>query len=110
MPYFSVLVHGTGVEVPSFEGEGPPIVGFYANRVVTARDANEAFVLVSNGIRNEWSVGKYARANRGAVPTVHLDEAFEISFLSRWFRRPRGYTFYTGDDDADKKDGSVPAA
>ena len=70
MPYFSVLVHGTGVQLPSFEGEGPPIVGFYATRVVTARDTNGAFVLASRFIRDEWSVGAYAAANRGAVPKL----------------------------------------
>ena len=46
----------------------------------------------------------------GPSRSSHLDEAYEIGLLARWFRRPRGYTFYTGDDDDDQKDGAVPAA
>ena|SRR5258706_13833179 len=99
MPHFGVIVHGTGIEVPAIGGDEPPMVGFFTTRAVTARDANEASRLAADAIRNEWSVGSYASANRGSAPTLRVDDVFELSFFGRWFKRRRGYTFYAGDSD-----------
>ena len=39
MPYFSVLVEGSGFKIPSSSGQ-PPVTGFAVSRVVRAREAS----------------------------------------------------------------------
>jgi hypothetical protein len=111
MPYFRVLLHGTGILVPPADGAGAPIEGFYTTRAVTAADADAAIRLASALIRAEWTTGSYAPANRGAVPTLSPDQVFEVSFFSRWFNRLGGYTFYEGGDEeeADDSPGNAPS-
>jgi hypothetical protein len=99
MPYFRVLLHGTGILLPSVEGHGAPIEGFYATRAVTAVNADAAVRLASDLIRAEWTAGSYAPANQGAVPTLSAEQVFEVGFIDRWCNRPKGYTFYEGGDD-----------
>ena len=106
MPYFRVLLHGTGIVVPLADGDGAPIEGFYTTRAVTAADADAAVRLASDLIRAEWTTGSYAPANRGAVPTLSPDKVFEVSFFSRWFNRPGGYTFYEGGDEEEVDDST----
>jgi hypothetical protein len=104
MPYFRVLLHGTGISVPPADGEGAPIEGFYTTRAVTAADSDAAARVAADLVRAEWTTGSYASANQGAVPTLSPDQVFEVSFLSRWFNRPRGYTFYEGGDEDEGND------
>src|SRR5215212_8834426 len=99
MPHFRVLLHGTGISILREGGEGEAIEGFYTTRAVTAADADTAIRVASDLIRAEWTTGSYAPANHGAIPTLTLEEVFEVSFFSRWFRQPKGYTFYVGGDE-----------
>ena len=103
MPYFRVMLHGTGIEVPSAEGGEPPIVGFYTSRNVTALDEDVAVRAAADLVKAEWVGGDYAHANRGSVPELVPESVKRIGIYARWLTRTAGYTFYADDDAEDAK-------
>jgi hypothetical protein len=98
VPYFRVMLHGTGIEVPSAEGDEPPIVGFYTSRDVTASNEDAAVRAAADLVKAEWASGDYADANRGSVPELVPEGMTRIGLYDRWLSRTRGYTFYADDD------------
>ena len=107
MPFFRVMLHGTGIEVPSVEGDEPPIVGFYTSRDVTASDEGVAVRAAADLVKAEWVSGDYADANRGSVPELAPEGVTRIGLFARWLSRTRGYTFYAADP---AEDAESPAA
>jgi hypothetical protein len=101
VPHFRVMLHGTGIEVPGLDGDGPPIVGFYTSRNVTTADVDGAVEAATAIIRAEWTTGDYASASRGSAPVLTAEGVFSISALKRWFTRVQGYTFYADDDEGE---------
>ena len=101
------MLHGTGIEVPSAEGDQPPIVGFYTSRDVTASDEDVAVRAAADLVKAEWVSGDYADANRGSVPELLSEGVTRIGLYDRWLSRTTGYTFYADDDE---EDAESPAA
>jgi len=91
MPYFSVLVEGSGFKIPGASGESP-VVGFVVSRVVRAREASAASALALSSAVTEWSSGRFAHFN--VSPAVAASEVNRIGFLSGIFSKPQGYTFH----------------
>ncbi len=100
MPYFNVMVYGKGINMP-FEGTPDPVIGFLTTRRVKAESFERAQVVACALVLCEWQGdGAYAALNRGAVPTLQVEECWEIG----WFealtkRKPDGYTFFANDDE-----------
>ena len=97
MPYFKVILSGRGIDLP-FEGDSA--VGFFTTKLVRAADLSSAESLAKALILSEWrSGGTYAQANRGALPTLSVEQSFSVGWLAGAFgRKPSGYTFYLHED------------
>jgi hypothetical protein len=99
MPYFRVMIHGEGIDVPSIDGS-KSIIGFYSTRLVKARSAPEADATVRTLILSDWTSGSYAPANRGVPPSLRVESIIKTTVFD-WLRfRNAGYTFYSRDENA----------
>jgi len=98
MPHFKVILFGEGIDFP-FEDFARPIVGFYTTRVVRAATLAEAGRIASELVLCEWRPGgEYAQSNRGGLPALAVEQAYQISVLSGVLgRKPAGYTFFPAD-------------
>ena len=95
MPYFRVRVEGTNIAVPMGDSTA---VGFFTTRAVRARSEEEAVEKVQSMISAAWTTGAYATWNKGAPPSIHVEEVWR----SPWFRnllfKNDGHTFYPEDE------------
>jgi len=99
MPFFTVVVHGTGIRIPSSDG-GKPIAGFYTSRTTWAKDESSAIANAFASVRRVWAEPKYARSNVGAAPALCADSCKSAGFI-QWLRAPnRGHSFYPEESDA----------
>jgi hypothetical protein len=92
MPAFLVILKGAGV-ADGAAGGVAAMVGFYATRLVRARDHDEAGVEATARVRSAWS-----RAHRGAVPALAVERAVPVG----WWRAlllPKPAGFLLHDDD-----------
>ena len=98
MPYFKVRLSGAGISLP-FDG-GDPVIGFFTTRLVRARDPEHAQDLAKQLVLSEWLAGgAYATANTGAIPTLVIEESWQVGLLQGILGRSRfGYAFYANDD------------
>jgi hypothetical protein len=97
MAYFSVILNGEGISVESESGD-EPATGFYTTRWVEASDSDHAIKLAKALVSHDWVEGEYSRLNRGATPTLRVDDVWELNRFRFWLRRkPRGHTFYTSE-------------
>lgn len=93
MPYFCVILHGTGILLES-EDASPPIIGFYTTRTVSAVSAEEAVEKARRAVRALWASGEYHALNKGALPVLTVDTVKQVS-LWQFLRSPnKGHTFY----------------
>jgi hypothetical protein len=99
MPYYRVMLHGTGIRVPSQE-VGREIIGFYTTRLVLAPTEGEAVTRAHGKVMSQWSSGNYARSNKGQLPELSTQWVERTSFLDLFFFKATGHTFYAADDDA----------
>jgi len=99
MPYFKVILSGSGIEYP-FEDASAPVIGFFTTRVVRASNRGHAQLLAKNLVLSDWQAGGiYAAANRGRVPSLAVEKCFPIGrFAGIFGRKPGGYSFYQHDD------------
>lgn len=76
------------------------MIGFYTTRLVNAPNQLQAQRVAEDAVLAEWQPGgEYAEGNRGALPTLAVDDAWQIGLLSGIFgRRPVGYSFYARED------------
>ncbi len=95
MAYFSVVLHGEGISVPSDES-GAELVGFYAARWVRASSAEEARKAASALVMTDWTNGEYAELNCGDPPRITVDTITKVSLLRFIWRQPgAGHAFYS---------------
>ena len=99
MPFYRVMLNGTGIRVP---GQAPAseIVGFYTTRLVHAPSEAEAARKARKKVTELWSSGEYAQSNAGAPPTLSTEWVRRTSFLDLFLFKGTGHTFYGADDDA----------
>ena len=97
MPYFKVRLSGAGISLP-IDGDDPAI-GFFATRLVRARDPGHASSLAKELVLSEWRPGAtYAASNLGLLPALVVEESWQVGFLAGILRRRLGgYSFYTHD-------------
>ena len=95
MPFFRVMLSGTGISIPSEDGSAP-VVGFYTTRDVYASNVEQATTKATDLVLKHWLPGgSYATVNQGAVPTITLDKSWRVTLLFGLFgRKPYGYVFY----------------
>ena len=101
MPYFRVLLEGTGIDIPS-ENNDPPIVGFFTTRIVEASTGAEAESKVKEMILSDWSLGKYAEANIGRLPILSINSVEDSDFFESLRFKNKGYIFYPQQNDKAK--------
>ncbi len=96
MPFFRVMLAGSGISYPCTDGSLPAI-GFLTTRDVRASSLQEAERKAKELVLVEWrSGGKYFSANQGACPSITVEESFQLTYLRGIFaRKPSGYSFYT---------------
>lgn len=96
MPFFRVMLSGTGISIP-LEDASDPVIGFFTTRDVFAQNADQAEAKAVELVLKHWTPGgSYAAANQGAIPTLTLDKLWRVSYLYGLFgRKPSGYSFYS---------------
>jgi hypothetical protein len=96
--YFRIMLGGTGIDIPSDEKNGPPIIGFFTARLVMAATAAEAEKRAKDMVLSEWSSGEYARANKGSMPILTVESVQESSLSEKLRSKNKGYSFYMQED------------
>ncbi len=97
MSYFSVMMHGEGIAVPSTDAD-QEIIGFYTTRWVKAASTEEAKGVATKLVMRDWTEGEYAGMNRGGPPQISVDSIAQVGLLKYLWRRPgRGHAFYTSE-------------
>lgn len=104
MPFFNVLLHGTGIDMPSADGT-PSIIGFYRAQAVHAATAAEASAKAMARVAAAWDSPPHAIHNKGSRPALAVEKVSRISLRDRLRRRNGGHSFYSTDDG----DSSLPA-
>jgi hypothetical protein len=99
MPYYRVMLHGTGIRVPS-QGSEEDLIGFYTTRLVRASSEAEAERSARGKVETQWRTGEYARNNLGPPPALSTEWVRRTSFLDLFFFRATGHAFYFQDADA----------
>jgi hypothetical protein len=97
MPYFSVMLHGEGINIPAENGEDA-VIGFYTTRLVKAETRQEAEIKAKEMIIKEWSSGPCALSNKGSLPKLRIETITDKTFFASLRVKNKGYTFYNHDD------------
>jgi hypothetical protein len=95
MPYFRIMLHGHGLNIPA-PGGGAPITGFHTSRLIEAASAAEAEESAKRAVAAEWSSGPIAASNIGSAPTFEVESVTQANWLTRLFSKTSTNTFYRG--------------
>ena len=94
MPYFKVLLNGTGISMATGQNT---CIGFFTTRVVRAPSEREAASRAIENILAEWARPPYCEANQGVAPALAI-QSVTRSTLAGLLTAPRkGYTFYASE-------------
>ncbi|WP_162372759.1 hypothetical protein [Pseudoxanthomonas sangjuensis] len=76
--------------------DSDPAIGFFTTRDVHAANIESAERLATDQVLTHWKPGgEYAAVNQGGIPSIAIEESFQIGLLRGIFgRKPSGYTFY----------------
>jgi hypothetical protein len=100
MPFFQVLVEGTGLSIPG-DPETPPIVGFFASRVVWATSKLKAEEIALRSVRQLWATGSYASQPSAGSLVLAVSESSPSTFL-KWLRAPnKGHAFFPAEGQSE---------
>lgn len=98
MPYFQVMLHGDGIHIPIVDPKMPAI-GFYATRIVWAKDETAARVAACAMIQGQWLAPEYKSNNSGGRPQLSVESVQRSSFMA-WLRfRNTGHSFYGPENE-----------
>ena len=99
MPYFKVQLSGTGISFRVVDGSDPAI-GFFTTRLVRAKNADHAHSSAKATVLSEWRPGgDYAGGNRGALPSLTVEESWQVGLVAGILgRKGGGYSLYSHDD------------
>jgi hypothetical protein len=93
VPFFRVVLHGTGINF-RIEGSSKPCIGFYTSRAVRAGSAEEAVEKAKRAVLAVWETQEYVRANAAGLPVLSTDKVEEVSFWQARKIPNKGHTFY----------------
>ena len=102
MPYFRVVLEGTGIDVPCLEAGGAPMVGFFTTRLVKAGTVEEAEEKAKKMVLLDWTVGEYASANQGGKPALRVEAIYSASWWQWLIFKNTGHSFYTRGETAEQ--------
>jgi hypothetical protein len=97
MPFYRVMLHGSGIRIPG-EKSGQEIIGFYTTRLVRAPSEETAVIKARAKVEAQWSEGRYAHSNEGSIPDLSTEWVRRTSFLDLFFFKATGHVFYPEDD------------
>jgi hypothetical protein len=93
MPIFHVLLEGSNLCIPG-QQSGPPLVGFFATRVVWARGIADAEAKAIRSVQKAWEHGVYAKQPTSGQLKLTVSESGAAS-LRHWLRAPnKGHVFF----------------
>jgi len=93
MPFFRVVLHGTGIKF-TMDGSTKPCIGFYTSRGVRTGSAEEAVEKAKKSVMAVWATEEYVRANAGSLPLLSTDKVEQVSFWQARKIPNAGHTFY----------------
>ena len=100
MPFFQVLIEGTNLNITSGEGT-PPMVGFFASRVVWSNTCADAEAKALESVRKLWSNGSYAAQPSSGQLSLSISESGPSTLL-QWLRAPnKGHSFFPEENRGD---------
>lgn len=99
MPYFRVRVEGTGISVPMGDST---MVGFFTTRAVRAQSREEAVDKARSMIIAAWTTGKYAAWNKGAAPTIEVEDVWRSPWFQNILFKNDGHVFYPDEEGEDE--------
>jgi hypothetical protein len=100
MPFFRVVLQGTGIRIPDPEDEAPS-VGFYVTRSVRAQSAEAAGRRACEMVLRDWTSGKYVFHNEGTPPTLSVDSVYASTVFEHLrFKNRGGHAFYPQETTA----------
>jgi hypothetical protein len=92
MPYFRVLLEGSGINIPVGAGRAK---GFFVTRFVRAASAAQAGTLAADVAAAEWSNGRLR--THGATPRIVVSQVERVGFLTGIFALQQGYAFHPSE-------------
>jgi hypothetical protein len=95
MPYFRVILHGTGVLFDDVGDGSSPCIGFYTGRGLRASCAEEAVLKAKKSVLELWATAEYRSANKGRMPDLKTHLVERASFWEARKIPKRGHIFYT---------------
>jgi hypothetical protein len=95
MPYFRVILHGTGILFDDVGDGSPPCIGFYTGRGVRASCAEEAVVKAKKAVLELWATPEYTAASNGHMPDLETHVVERVTFWEARKIPKRGHVFYT---------------
>lgn len=99
MPFYCVTVHGTGIKIPSMNGNESPAVGFYSVVRLAADSTENAKRIAIEKCRQRWASKSLAQKNLGREPHLKVED-IERASLFKWLRsRGGGFIFYPDEND-----------
>ena len=101
MPYYRVLLEASEIRVRDLSG-GPPIIGFFATRVVHADSLQEAKKKATDMVLADWTTGEYAALNIGNRPVVKVDGVYASNWSKHFVFKNKGHAFFTEDGSAEQ--------
>lgn len=100
MPFYSVLIEGENLNIPSESG-GPPITGFFTSRVEWADSKSKAESKALDSVKRLWSNGRYAAQASAASLLLSVSESAPSTFW-QWLVAPNnGHAFFAEEDNSD---------
>jgi hypothetical protein len=109
MRFFQITLEGKGFKIPPKNlaqggGESPSgqetVIGFFATRVVYARNKDSAIEMVMSRVKREWQYYASLESYSGEL-LLFLETVDQLNFFRFLTAKPRrGFTFYLdGNDD-----------
>lgn len=96
MPFFKVMLHGTGISLETDKLVGT-IIGFYTTRLVRAKTEGDAKIKAKSDVEAEWASGAYAKSNKGLAPQISVESVVRTG-LFQWLRfNNSGHSFYLNE-------------
>ena len=100
MPFFRVIIQGTGIHIPDPDGEEPS-KGFYVTRSVRAESAEAAGRRACEMVCRDWTSERYVSFNEGEPPILTVDSIYASNLLEHLrFKNKGGHAFYAADTNS----------
>ena len=96
MPYYSVLLEGSGLGAPDpFEPTG--VTGFFTTRAVWAISSDSASTKAIEMVMSDWAKEPYSSQPNAHRLQVVVNDVAELPFIRGLLHANKGYAFFAGE-------------